>query len=287
MYAQVGGCASCILVYSLSYLPYLSQEKTFFAFILLYSSICLLLTYWKARDLPIDNAVIQDPAREEKEESNPPSEKKNFSFLKSFAIIFQSRYVFCLFGIGTFWEIINTLFNYIRLDIFTERSAHSGIILLRNLYKSSASSYLIGIILLLGGTSSLVRKYGVKKTLLIFPLMILIILSIIYFFDSYSIAIWMYMIIRALYPALIFPIKEILYSITQESIQFKTRSWIASFGSRISKTITSLYMKTILSWDATTQRSIHQVILFVMALLFFASASTVGSIYEKEKSAES
>ncbi len=283
LYAQIGGLLSCILIYSLSYIPCFYQEKTFFALILLYSSICLLLTYLTAKDLPTNKTIKHDPGKAEGGKNRSPSEKKSFSFFKSLAIIFQSGYVFCLFGIGTFWEIINTLFNYIRLDILTEQSTHSGIILLRNLYKSSAISYLIGIILLSGGTSSFVKKYGVKKTLLLFPLIVWIILCVVYFSDSYSTAIWMYMIIRALYPALIFPIKETLYSITQESIQFKTRSWIASFGSRISKTITSLYMNTVLSYDSTTQRSIHQIILFVMALLFFFSASNVGTIYEKEK----
>ncbi len=280
LYAQIGGCVSCIFIYFLSYAPCFIEEKIFFTVILFYSALCLFLTYWRAKDIQI-NKHNQEKIHKEKDISK--LEKKSFSLLDSLAIIFQSRYVFCLFSIGIFWEIINTLLNYIRLDIFTERSAHSVIALLRNLYKSTATTYFIGILLLLGGTSSFVKKYGIKKTLLLFPLLICVLLCVLYFFDSYSIAIWMYMAIRALYPALIFPIKETLYSITEQSIQFKTRSWIASFGSRISKTVTSLYMNTILSYNVITQRSIHQVILFIMALLFFASASTGGSIYENEK----
>lgn len=280
LYAQIGGCTSCMVIYAFA--PYFTQEKTFFSLILLYSSICLLLTYLTAKNLSINHSTTESQ-NGHKEENSSISEKKSFSSLKSLIVIFQSRYVFFLFSIGVFWEIINTLLNYIRLDIFTQQSAHSGIILLRDLYKSTASSYCIGIILLLGGTSSFVKKYGVKKTLLLFPTLILTLLCIVYVFNSYATAIWMYMVIRALYPALIFPIKETLYSITEQSIQFKTRSWVASFGSRISKTVTSLYMNTILSYNVITQRSIHQVILFIMALLFFFSASTAGSIYENEK----
>lgn len=277
-YANIG---AFLVTYSLALLLSSSKfyftENKIFAFILSGAIIFLCISYLYLKKIKQSNNLIKINL----------IEKNELSFLQNFTTIFTSKYIFALFLITALWEFINTLFNYMRLDTLFINSSESGIILLCNLYKSISLTYGIGVIILISGTSFLTNKLGIKKTLFLMPFFTCIIIITLYLDKNGHTVIWMYMILKSLYPSLIFPIKESLYAITNHSIQFKTKTWIAAFGARLAKTSTAFYMQSIIFLSPITQKKTHILILILLVLIYSITITFLNNTYNlKNKKTE-
>lgn len=90
------------------------------------------------------------------------------------------------------------------------------------------------------GTSAVIRKLGLRTTLLLFPSLCLIIIIWIRINPTLWTVFGAMMLLKASSYALNNPTKEILYQPTASNVKYKAKSWIDIFGARGSKALGSV-----------------------------------------------
>lgn len=177
------------------------------------------------------------------DKKSTPSQNKKFSFFGIVKII-QNSYVLGIFGITFFWEVINVIFNNLRLNLaFAE--AHSLSDITAILYKNIFFMHLFGLCFVLIGTKNIIYYFGEKVALLSIPIITGLSIFIFLLFPSSNMIFITYLIIRAINYTLTFPIREALFIPTSKEIQFQAKSWIDSFGQKFSKGCGSIYNKLL------------------------------------------
>jgi AAA family ATP:ADP antiporter len=90
------------------------------------------------------------------------------------------------------------------------------------------------------GTSAIIRKLGLRLTLLLFPTLCLIVIIIVRLHPTLYVVFAAMMVLKANSYALNNPTKEMLYQPTSSAVRYKAKSWIDIFGARGSKALGSL-----------------------------------------------
>lgn len=152
----------------------------------------------------------------------------------------KNSYVLGIFGMIFFWEIINFIFNNLRLNAAFDNSSSIAQIS-AYLFQSTMLMHLIGLIFVVFGTSIFVRKLGERVALLLIPILTGIIIFTFIFCQNPLLITIIYPFIGAINYSLSRPLRESLFIVTSKNIQFSTKQWIDSFGTKFSKTCGSLY----------------------------------------------
>jgi AAA family ATP:ADP antiporter len=90
------------------------------------------------------------------------------------------------------------------------------------------------------GTSAILRYFGLRTTLLLFPSICLIVIIIVRMYPTLNTVFAAMMILKANSYALNNPTKEMLYQPTSSNVKYKAKSWIDIFGARGSKALGSV-----------------------------------------------
>ena len=90
------------------------------------------------------------------------------------------------------------------------------------------------------GTSAVIRRLGLRTTLLLFPSICLIVIVTVRLYPNLDVVFAAMMILKANSYALNNPTKEMLYQPTNSSVKYKAKSWIDIFGARGSKALGSV-----------------------------------------------
>ena len=90
------------------------------------------------------------------------------------------------------------------------------------------------------GTSAIIRRLGLRATLLLFPTICLIVIVIVRLYPTLNVVFAAMMILKANSYALNNPTKEMLYQPTSSKVKYKAKSWIDIFGARGSKALGSV-----------------------------------------------
>lgn len=166
-----------------------------------------------------------------KKESLLDKIKKPFDGLTS---MIKSPYLSGIFALVLFYEITIVIFDYIVLRTVDVTHGTAG-----SLTSFYASYYfimnLVGLIITLFGTTPLLKKFGIRKSLFVFPIASISILIITIIYPTTGVMFMAMVVIRSLNYALNHPIRAILYIPTTKAIKFKTKAWTDAFGGRISK----------------------------------------------------
>lgn len=175
------------------------------------------------------------------------TEHKKDGFFEGFisgAVILCSRpYMMGIFIVSTFYEVVSQVLEYQMKSyadgIFTTAAAYGqfeasfGVV-------SNIASFLISFL----GTSYIIRRFGIRLSLFVYPLITALILGLIFTFFFFmaphpALLLWIifagYSIIKGLGYAVNNPIKEILYIPTSKDVKFKAKGWSDMFGGRFSK----------------------------------------------------
>jgi AAA family ATP:ADP antiporter len=219
----------------------LFQEVTLYASIMFFASFSLflvpfILSYLLYKLPPKELTGYAETIKQEE----PKESKDTFGFFS----LFKNRYILGIFSLTFFWETVNVIFNNLRLNVaFSEAESISGITAI--LYKNIMFMHIFGFFFVLFGTRNILKYLGERASILLIP--ILTGGSIIAFliFPSKQMIFITYIIIRAINYTLTFPVREALFIPTSKEIQFKTKSWIDSFGQKFSKGCGSFYNKSI------------------------------------------
>jgi ATP/ADP translocase len=278
LFAQIGGFSFSFLFYYLIKKNLFSSINMLFGSIMITAGALLFISILLIKNLKMNcHAICADD-----ENNIAKYEHRNIiaTWYYSFKKIIESFYVSGIFFIIFCWEVINITLNYFRLDVLLEKTTAKSIYLLQDLYYSISITYFIGIFVVLVGASFLVRFYGVKKTLIAFPSLLFFLILPLLIFGKTEFLVMIYMVIKALYPALIFPIKESLYLVTSEEIRYKSKSWIDGLGSRLSKTVAAFYIQLSLSLLVENRYILHIIFFLLLLLLFLFITNYVGAVWE-------
>jgi AAA family ATP:ADP antiporter len=90
------------------------------------------------------------------------------------------------------------------------------------------------------GTSFVIRRFGLKTTIMLFPTLCLVAMVAVYAVPTLPMVFLMMLVLKALSYALNNPCKELLYQPTSDAVKFKAKSWIDIFGQRGSKALGSV-----------------------------------------------
>ncbi len=156
-------------------------------------------------------------------------------------VILRYPYVFGIFLMLFFWDIVNSTYNYMRLGVVRETSI--GVVRMgEDLFSQVFFMHLIGLIIVLVGTKTLVSFIGMRRSLVMIPVTIGTVVFA-YLFSGGALPIWIaFVIMRAFNYAFAYPLREGLYIPTTKDTKFKAKSWIDSFGSKLAKASGSSYI---------------------------------------------
>lgn len=201
--------------------------------------VVLLLLVVRKKDL-----IGYAEEAEAKGEKKKNSDSVHYTGFFGLSVLFKNYYIIGIFGMTFFWEVINVIFNNLRLNIaFSEAGSISGITAI--LYKNIFFMHLFGLFFVLFGTKNIINYLGQRIGLLLIPLLTGFSILLFLIYPTTNMIFITYLVIRAINYTLTFPLREALFIPTSREIQFQTKSWIDSFGQKFSKGCGSLYNKMI------------------------------------------
>lgn len=168
----------------------------------------------------------------EKERKKSGEEKTGF--WAGLTMFIKYPYLLGIFCMVFFYELINVVLNYQRLGIAQAHSTSVSEVSCA-LFRIIFYTHLIGFIISLLGTKTLMNRLGERLCLIIIPLVTGLLLF--YFMINYtgSGLLTVFIIMRAINYGFSYPVRESLYIPTVKEIKFKSKSWIDGFGTKFAK----------------------------------------------------
>ena len=175
---------------------------------------------------------FQDAEVEKKEFED--AKKEEPGFLDGLKHLLKHKYLLGIAGIIIFYEIIVTLIDY--FFKYTAKTVYAG--------ETGMSAFLadygvwtgiVATICVLFGINNIQRKLGMKASLIVMPLLVLVAVLALRFFPSLQVAFWIMVFAKAVNYALNQPSLKQAYIPTTKESKYKAQSWIEMFGGRSSK----------------------------------------------------
>lgn len=202
------------------------------------------------------------------------SPKKKTGLLEGFKLLISQPYLLSIFGVISIFEIVNTIFDF-KLKMLAS-TAYKGPALTVFLAKFGVIVNAVALFSLALGISTIGRKIGVKKSLLMLPVLVMGGVIVIYFLGSF---LWPVLYVNAALKALNYafnqPTKEQLYIPTTKDTKYKAKAWTEMFGNRGSKVVGS-GINMLMAADIVVAVS-----LFGLIGVWFVAAGYAGSKHKE------
>jgi len=175
-----------------------------------------------------------DPGKSFADKRKTPLEgKPKTGFLEGARLLFTRPYLFGIFTIVAFYEIVVTILDY-HFKVLAS-TAYTGDALTNYLYGYALWTNGVALACLLFGVGAIGRRLGLTNTLLLLPILVACAVITFNVHPVLSIAFTIMVSCKGLNYALIQPSKEQLYIPTSRESKYKAKAWIDMFGSRSSK----------------------------------------------------
>lgn len=205
--------------------------------------------------------------------------KDSTGIMSGLKMFVEYPYVLGIFSMIFFYEVINTILSYLRIDIamgdaqtLTEGTC--------NLLKISFMVHCAGFILSFFGTRWLLRKFGERLCLMLIP--ILTGMGLVFFMLGYNktAIIWVFMLIRTINYALGYPVRESLYIPAVKEMKFKSKSWIDTFGTKIAKVFGSGFNTAVVHLSEAVRQSAYWGFFGAIIFSWLGAAWLLGKRYD-------
>jgi AAA family ATP:ADP antiporter len=193
-------------------------------------------------------------------------------------ILIRQPYVFGIFLILLFYEVINVIISYERLGI-AKSSSNSISGFSAVLYKQVFFVHLIGFFIAIFGTRALLQRLGVRFSLLFVPIFSGLLLYYFLFNQTEFTFIFIFVILRSINYAISYPLREGLYIPTTKEAKFKAKSWIDAFGGKMAKSSGSVF-NIVASAVGGSYTVVHAVFFGVVIFLWLIVAWVMGKKYD-------
>jgi AAA family ATP:ADP antiporter len=199
-------------------------------------------------------------------------------------LLISRPYVLAIFGMVFFFELINQVLNYQRL-VLADKQAAEICALNAILYKQIFFVHFTGFFLSLFGTSFFMRVLGVGRSLLLMPIASLILILGFVISGSIDMLLIAYIGLHSANYTLNIPVRESLYILASKDIQFKSKSWIDSFGTKFAKSMGQQF--NLLTNLVQAQSGlilytlVNNIFLIVVLILWLVTSVFLGRRYQQ------
>eukprot|EP00537_Pseudo-nitzschia_pungens_P011747 CAMPEP_0172392342 /NCGR_PEP_ID=MMETSP1061-20121228/8507_1 /TAXON_ID=37318 /ORGANISM="Pseudo-nitzschia pungens, Strain cf. pungens" /LENGTH=676 /DNA_ID=CAMNT_0013123171 /DNA_START=130 /DNA_END=2160 /DNA_ORIENTATION=- len=253
-YAEEWGIAQCYLLGSLNMLL---LQGTMYFYIRTYGS-----NESRAKEEAAKEKAVKDAAGDE---SAPPKKKKERAgILEGLILFWKYNYVKGIFAISCLFMVEVTIVDFtlkvLAKEYFSEEypcemtnpdcyNAETKVFGLTGEASNAIASFMglfgvatnsLSFIFSLLGTSAVIRKFGLRLALLLFPTLCLVVIIVVRLRPTLYIVFLAMILLKANSYALNNPTKEMLYQPTSGAVRYKAKSWIDIFGARGSKALGSV-----------------------------------------------
>ena len=214
-------------------------------------------------------------------------------FYDGLSLILRHRYVLQLLGVSTLYEIVVTVLDYqfkMLGAAATGGAGHSnggadgadsdGDRFANLLGHFGQLTNLVSFFMSLFGFSFLVRRIGVRSSLMIFPTVLFIAVLLTNLVPTLPVLFIAVSVIKALVFSLHDPVHELLYIPTSQPIKFKAKAWIDVVGSRLNKAGGS-FITNMAAGNAERLRNISEIPCLVIAVALIALAYSIGTEFQR------
>ncbi len=199
-------------------------------------------------------------------------------------VLVRYPYVFGIFLLSFFWEVVNVSFNYVRLGVGQTVAAGSVTKLGAYLYGQIFFVQLAGFLVVLLGARALVERLGIRRSLMTVPLVTGgMILAYLWLDGLLSIGVT-YIIMRSVNYGVAGPLRESLYIPTTKATKFKAKTWIDGFGAKLAKASGSgynIFTAYVLRNGFVSEFFLHSVFFGGIVAVWTLVASLMGQTYER------
>jgi ATP:ADP antiporter, AAA family len=175
--------------------------------------------------------------------------KKKVSMFEGLRLMLMEPYVLGIFGLVFSYEIINIIFDY-QMHVLMSLESHNRVYDMSLFMLAYTGTFqFVSLLFALFGTSALLKRIGVKASLLIMPIVTVLLAIVPLLYPTLSMFFVVMVILRGINYGFNHPLREILFIPTTKDIKFKSKAWIESFGRTLSKTMGSSfnYITTLIS----------------------------------------
>ena len=137
----------------------------------------------------------------------------------------------------------------------------------------------ISLLVSLFGFSVIVKRMGVKFSLLIFPSILVAAVVMTNLVSSLNFLFITVSLLKALIFSFSEPVKELLYINTSESIKYKAKAWIDVFGCRLAKAIGS-FITYQSGGDLGILRSVSELPCLILSIALLCVAYFIGREFD-------
>ena len=166
-------------------------------------------------------------------------------FISGFTLLVTRRYLLGILVVSTFYEAVSQIVEYQMQSQASMSPAYASDLAFAKFMATygiaiNVASFLLALL----GTSYIIRRFGTRKSLLIYPVafaITLLVLFCYFYFWSPSTTALMWatfgsmVVIKSMGYAVNNPTKEMMYIPTSKDAKFKSKGWIDTFGSRFAK----------------------------------------------------
>ena len=184
------------------------------------------------------------------EKKNSKAGTASTGIFSGLQILLESPYILGIFALVFFYETLNVVLSFQRICLLKAAATNSdGLMsismLSGNMFMHRFWSHLFGLIISLVGVRFLLKKYGEKKCLLLIPLLVGLLLIYFMIVQTPDAMLHVFIGLSTIHYSFSKPLIETLYIPTMKDIKFKAKSWIDTFGTKISKSAGSIFTDAV------------------------------------------
>lgn len=203
-------------------------------------------------------------------------------------ILLESPYVLGIFSLIFFYEFLNVVLSFQRMCLLKAAATNgSGVmsmsVLTGAMFMQRFWMHFYGLIVSFVGMRFLMKRYGEKVCLIMVPVLVGLLLIYFMIVQTPQAMLHVFIGLGTINYSISKPLCEALYIPTMKDMKFKAKSWIDSFGTKISKSAGSIftdYVRMVVPGSAM----FYLVFSGVFALLITAWLSVaylLGRRYER------
>ena len=222
------------------------------------------------------------------EKENSKSGAGNTGMFSGLQILLESPYILGIFALVFFYESLNIVLGFQRICLLKAAATNSSgmmsmAVLTGSMFMQRFWSHFFGLIFSLIGVRFLLEKYGEKKCLLMIPVMIGLLLTYFMIVQTPDAMLHVFIGLTTIHYSFSKPLIECLYIPTMKDIKFKAKSWIDTFGTKISKSAGSIFVDVVRTALPGTSAFYYVYGAFFSVLIgaWCVTAYLLGRRYEK------
>jgi AAA family ATP:ADP antiporter len=221
------------------------------------------------------------------EKKNSKAGVANTGMFSGLQILLESPYILGIFALVFFYESLNVVLSFQRICLLkaaaTSANGFSMSMFTGSMFMQRFWSHFFGLIFSLIGVRFLLKKYGEKKCLLMIPVLVGMLLIYFMIVQTPNAMLHVFIGLSTIHYSFSKPLCETLYIPTMKDMKFKAKSWIDTFGTKISKSTGGLFtnfVSTVVPGTATFY-VVYAGFFTVLIIAWFITSFLLGRRYEK------